>query len=332
MSGYPENGAPRIFDRAAYRAHRKRAHGKAFLAEEAASHIAERLAAVNRGFERGLDLGSREGSFERFRKCSNEWVRFSFFPPVVTGGVSSRLHRKRLDVGGSTATPTRSGFAGSTSPVTTGEETSAAMEEALLFAPDSFDLVVSVLSLHAVNDLPGVLVQSRRALKPDGLFVAALFGGETLTELRAAFAAAEADISGGISPRVAPFADVRELGGLLQRAGFALPVADVERTIVHYRELDTLFTDLRALGETNALAGRRTSMLSRKLLAALAVDYAKRFADADGRLRATFDIIYLTGWAPHESQQKPLKPGSAKARMADALHTKEYPTGEKPKP
>jgi SAM-dependent methyltransferase len=280
MSGQP----PRIFDHVAYRAHRKRAGGDIFLANEAASHIAERLAAVNRSFECGLDLGSRGTA--AYRPRAKNWVG----PDIAFD------------------------------------------KEALPFTPESFDLVVSVLSLHAVNDLPGVLVQIRRTLKPDGLFVAALFGGETLNELRTAFAAAEADISGGISPRVAPFADVRDLGGLLQRAGFALPVADVERTTVRYRELDKLFSDLRALGETNALAGRRTSMLSRKLLAALAIEYATRFADADGKLRATFDIVYLTGWAPHDSQQKPLKPGSAKARLADVLGTKEYPTGEKPKP
>jgi SAM-dependent methyltransferase len=280
MSGEP----PRIFDRAAYRAHRKRAGGDIFLADEAAVHIAERLGAVNRKFENALDLGSR--------------------------GPAPYIARAKHWTGPAIAVD----------------------EEALPYAPESFDLVVSVLSLHAVNDLPGALVQIRRALKPDGLFIAALFGGETLKELRTSFAAAEAEISGGISPRVAPFADVRELGGLLQRADFALPVADVERTVVRYLELDRLFSDLRALGETNALAGRRTGLLSRKLLAALAAEYAARFADADGKLRATFDIVYLTGWTPHESQQKPLRPGSAKARLADALGVREYPTGEKPKP
>ena len=171
-------------------------------------------------------------------------------------------------------------------------------EEALSLPPASFDLVVSVLSLHAANDLPGVLVQIRRVLKPDGLFIAALFGGETLNELRTAFAAAESEISGGVSPRVAPFADVRDLGALLQRAAFARPVADVERTIVRYGELHTLFADLRALGETNVLMGRRTTMLPRKLLAAVAYEYASRFADTDGKLRATFDIVYLAAYAP----------------------------------
>jgi len=187
--------------------------------------------------------------------------------------------------------------------------------------PGPFDLVLSRLALHAVNDLPGVLVQIRRALKPDGLFLGALFGGETLKELRTAFAEAEIETLGGISPRVAPFADVRDLGGLLQRAGFALPVADVERTTVRYSALSGLIADLRAHGETNALAERSRKFLPRRTLAALAAHYAP--------VRATFDIVYLTGWAPHESQQKPLAPGSAKARLADALGTVERPAGEK---
>jgi SAM-dependent methyltransferase len=192
-------------------------------------------------------------------------------------------------------------------------------EEALPFAPESFDLVVSVLSLHAVNDLPGALVQIRRALKPDGLFLAALFGGETLHELRNAFAAGESETIGGVSPRVAPFADVRDLGGLLQRAGFALPVADVERTTVRYSSFDKLVSDLRALGETNALAERRKRPLRKDTLAAAITHYRANHADAESRMAATFDVVYLSGWAPHESQQKPLAPGSAKMRLADAL-------------
>jgi len=157
-----------------------------------------------------------------------------------------------------------------------------------------------VLALHAVNDLPGALVQIRRALKPDGLFIAALFGGDTLHELRLAFAATDAETLGGASSRVAPFADVRELGALLQRAGFTLPVADVERTTVQYREMSRLFADLRALGETNVLAGRRTSFLSRRTLQRLISEYAARFQSAEKRFAATFDIVFLTGWAAHE--------------------------------
>ena len=203
-------------------------------------------------------------------------------------------------------------------------------DERLVVEAGACDLVTSVLSLHTVNDLPGVLVQARRALKPDGLFLAALFGGETLTELRQSLAAAEIEVTGGISPRVAPFGDVRDLGGLLQRAGFALPVADVERTVVRYSNLAALVRDLRAMGETNALVERSRKPMPRALWAAAAAHYAAHFADPDGKLRATFDIVYLTGWAPHESQQQPLKPGSATARLADALGTDERSAGEKP--
>jgi SAM-dependent methyltransferase len=203
-------------------------------------------------------------------------------------------------------------------------------DERLDIGGGGFDLAVSILSLHGMNDLPGALVQILRALKPDGLFVAALFGGATLSELRDSFAAGEIETLGGITPRVAPFADVRELGALLQRAGFALPVADVERTTVRYRDFATLANDLRTMGETNALAERQS--LSRATLRAALAHYAAKHSDADGRLRATFDIVYLTGWAPHESQQKPLKPGSARTRLAPALGTVEQSAGDKAKP
>ncbi len=202
-------------------------------------------------------------------------------------------------------------------------------EEALPFAAATFDLVVSALSLQFVNDLPGVLVQIRRVLKPDGLLLAALAGGDTLTELRQSFAAAESEIEGGVSPRVAPFADVRDLGGLLQRAGFALPVTDVDRITVRYDHAFALMHDLRRMGATNALIDRRRTPLKRATLLRMAEIYAERFADADGRLRATFEIVWLLGWAPHPSQQQPLRPGSAQARLADALGTHEISTGEK---
>jgi SAM-dependent methyltransferase len=206
----------------------------------------------------------------------------------------------------------------------------AADEEALPFRDGALDLVISALALHHVNDLPGTLVQIRRALKPDGLFVAALLGGETLTELRQAFAAAESDIEGGVSPRVAPFADLRELGALLQRAGFALPVTDVDRVTVRYDSIFRLMHDLRRMGATNALFDRRRTPLRRQTLMRAAEIYGEQFSDADGRLRATFEIVWLSGWAPDPSQQQPLKPGSAKARLADALGTNEISTGEKP--
>ncbi len=190
-------------------------------------------------------------------------------------------------------------------------------------------LRVSALALQFVNDLPGALIQIRRALKPDGLFLAALLGGDTLSELRQSFAAAESEIEGGISPRVAPFADIRDVGGLLQRAGFALPVVDSERIIVRYDTVFALMHDLRRMGATNALTERRRQPLKRTTLFKMAEIYRERFADADGRLRATFEVIWLSGWAPHESQQQPLKPGSARTRLADALGAREISAGEK---
>jgi SAM-dependent methyltransferase len=192
-------------------------------------------------------------------------------------------------------------------------------QEALPFAPESLDLVVSALAFQFVNDLPGVLAQLRRALKPDGLLLAAMIGGDTLIELRQAFAAAEAECEGGVSPRVAPFADLREIGGLLQRAGFALPVTDVDRLVARYDSALALMRDLRAMGATNVLVERRRTPTRRATLLRMAQIYGERFADADGRIRATFDLIWLSGWAPHQSQQQPLKPGSAKASLAEAV-------------
>jgi SAM-dependent methyltransferase len=202
-------------------------------------------------------------------------------------------------------------------------------EEALPFRDASLDLVVSVLALQFVNDLPGALVQIRRALKPDGLLLAAMVGGESLVELREAFAQAEAEVESGVSPRVAPFADLRDLGALLQRAGFALPVTDVDRVTVRYASPLALMHDLRRMGAANALTERRRTPLRRSTLRRLVEIYAEKFADPDGRVRATFEIVWLSGWAPHQSQQQPLKPGSAKTRLADALRTQEISTGEK---
>ena len=193
----------------------------------------------------------------------------------------------------------------------------------ILKADGPFDLAVSLFSLQWINDLPGALIQVRRLLQPDGLFLAALMGAGTLTELREAFAQAEIQTRGGVSPRVSPFADVRDLGHLLQRAGFALPVADVERLVVRYRDFAGLVKDLRAHGFTNAMSARSRQVLRRDTLTALLAHYAGHHADPDGRLRARFETLYLTGWSPHESQQQPLKPGSAKTRLADALGTTE---------
>lgn len=280
---------PRLFDRRAYARRRARASRPTqFLTDEIGQNLAERIGAVKRRFANALDLNSRAGTFSQLRPLADRWTRTALAP----GG-----HVELI-----------------------------ADEEALPFPEEAFDLAVSALSLHAVNDLPGALLQIRRVLKPDGLFVAALFGGATLHELRDAFASGESETIGGISPRVAPFADVRDLGGLLQRAGFALPVADCERSIVHYRQFSTLVADLRALGETNVLAERAKSLLRRDVLAATLAHYADRHADDEGRLLATFDVIYLTAWAPHESQQKPLAPGSATMRLADALGSPEKGT------
>jgi len=280
---------PVIFDRKAYGARRLRDR-PSFLAEEVAENLALRLGAINRRFEHGLDLGSRQQVFAAIAPRAQAWTRTALAGNACMGLIAD--------------------------------------EENLPFAPGRFDVVVSALSLHAVNDLPGALAQIRRSLKPDGLFLAALFGGETLQELRGAFAAAEADILGGITPRVAPFADVRALGGLLQRAGFALPVTDSEKTVVNYRAFATLVADLRGLGETNVLAGRARNVLRRDVLEAMLASHPR---DTSGTmLRTTFEVIYLTAWAPHESQQKPLRPGSAAARLADALGTTELPAGEAP--
>jgi SAM-dependent methyltransferase len=294
--------APVVFDRPLVRRRLRRAlmQGYAdFLLRRAADELEERLAPVLREFPLALDLGTpTAAAAER----------------LIAGGRCGRVVRMA---------PVPDGSLG---PLVVGDE------EALPFRPESFDLAVSLLALQGVNDLPGALVQVRRALKPDGLFLGCLLGGATLAELRQAFVAAEAEVEGGLSPRVAPFADVRDLGHLLQRAGFALPVADVESVAVRYAGPFGLFRDLRAMGLANALADRRRTPLRRATLLRAAQIYAERFADPDGRVRATFEVVWLSGWAPHESQQKPLRPGSAKARLADALGVEERGLGEKARP
>ena len=294
-------GNPVIFDRQLLRQRRRRAlRGEpvTFLLRHVAAELAERLAVVKRSFGTAADIGT-------------------------PGTDLRRLLREQQLAGSIVGVDTLASS-------DTGPAFIAADEEALPFADGSLDLAVSALALQWVNDVPGTLSQIRRALKPDGLFLAALLGGETLTELRQSFAAAEAEIEGGVSPRVAPFADLRDIGALLQRAGFALPVVDVDRLIVRYDTPFGLMQDLRGMGATNVLVERRRSPLKRATLQRMAQVYADRFSDPDGRLRATFDIVWLSGWAPHESQQQPLRPGSAKTRLADALNTTEIPAGEKP--
>jgi SAM-dependent methyltransferase len=197
-------------------------------------------------------------------------------------------------------------------------------EEALPFAPATLDAVIAGPGLEFVNDLPGALVQIGRVLRPDGLFLAVLLGGDTLSELRAAWFAAENEMEGGVTPRVAPFADVRELGGLLQRAGLALPVADVDRLTVRYPSALALMAELKTMGLSNALTERRRRLVTRRLLGRAAAIYEEAYSDPDGRVRATFEFVTLTAWAPAETQQKPLKRGSAQARLADVLGTTEH--------
>lgn len=293
------SSGPIIFDRQLLRARRCRAERLGvsdFLLERMAGDIAERLSVVLRQFDLAVDLGA-----------PGEAVRRAL---AASGKV---------------------GLVIAANPFARGPLAVAADEEALPFRDGSLDLVVSALSLQFANDLPGVLVQIRRALRPDGLLLAALAGGDTLTELRQAFAQAEAEIEDGISPRVAPFADVRELGALLQRAGFALPVTDVDRITVRYASPIDLMHDLRRMGATNTLTERQRKPLKRATLMRMIEIYGERFADADGRIRATFEIVWLSGWAPHESQQQPLRPGSARQRLADALGTKEQSAGDKTK-
>jgi SAM-dependent methyltransferase len=288
---------PNVFDRTLLRRRLARAQAlgpETFLIDRLAADLSERLGAVLRQFDLAVDLGT-----------PTEAVR-----QALAGNASI-------------------GMLIAAAPLRRAHPAILADGEALPFRDGSLDLVVSVLTLQFVNDLPGTLIQIRRALKPDGLFLAALLGGDTLFELRQSFAEAEAEVEGGVSPRVAPFADVREMGALMQRAGFALPVTDVERLTVRYSSPFVLMSELRRMGATNALAERRRTPLRRATLKRMAEIYAQRFDDRDGKIRATFEVIWLSGWAPHDSQQKPLRPGSAQSRLADALGTREIGTGEK---
>jgi len=285
--------AMNVFDRRIVRLHRDRVAGglaeNDFLLREVGERLADRLDDVKRRFPLALDLGCHTGELGRLLGGR--------------GGVESLVHCDLSPAMATRATGLRL----------------AADEEALPFGEGTFDLVTSLLSLHWVNDLPGALTQIRLALKPDGLFLAAMLGGETLKELRQALAEAEIAVEGGLSPRVSPFAGVRDAGGLLQRAGFALPVVDTETLTVVYSDPLKLIADLRAMGEANAIIERRRGLTRRATLLEAAERYRKAFADAEGRVPATFQVIYLTGWSPHDSQPKPLRPGSAKASLADAL-------------
>jgi NADH dehydrogenase [ubiquinone] 1 alpha subcomplex assembly factor 5 len=297
---------PLIFDRTLLVRRRERSARQRdradFLVREVAQGLAERLSTVNRKFAYALDLGTH-----------GELISAALTGTGKIGTVVSTEHSIPLlrDTLGLRV---------------------ACDEEILPFADASLDLVTSVLNLHAVNDLPGCLAQIRRALRPDGLFLASLLGGTTLQELRYALMNAEIAISGGASPRVAPFADVREIGGLLQRAGFALPVVDAEVLTVRYSGMLDLMRDLRRMGWANVLVARSRTPLRRDVLYLASEIYKQRNADSDGRVRATFEIVNASAWAPHESQQKPLAPGSARMRLADALGVEEFSTSAKASP
>ncbi|MEI4484490.1 MULTISPECIES: methyltransferase domain-containing protein [Phyllobacterium] len=282
-----------LFDRTLVLQRRLRAlkqHGTSadFLLARAADDLEERLSAVERQFEVAIDLASHTDlaaeAMQRSGKASII-IRIEEAAPFLTTRFPAIV----------------------------------ADQEILPLGAASIDLAVSLLSLHLTNDTPGTLLQIRRALKPDGLFLGAMAGENTLTELRECLIATESEISGGVSPRVAPFADVRDVGGLLQRAGFTLPVTDIETYTVRYDNLFALMRDLRAMGVQNSLFGRSRKPLTRQFFMRAAEIYAERFSDPDGRIRATFSFIWMSGWAAHESQQKPLKPGSAKASLADFL-------------
>ena len=306
MTGPAKSAAMEIFDRRAVGRHRDRAARRLdqydFLLREVAERLADRLDDVKRRFPLALDLGCHTGQMGR--------------QLGARGGIETLV---RCDLS--------PGMAGRAGPCAV-----AADEEALPFADQRFDLVLSCLSLHWVNDLPGALIQARRALKPDGLFLAAMLGGDTLSELRSAFVEAEIAEEGGLSPRVSPFADVRDAGRLLQRAGLALPVVDADAITVSYGDPMRLMMDLRGMGESNAVAERRKGFTRRATLGAAQARYRSLFGDDAGRVPCTFRILYLTAWAPHPSQQKALAPGSARARLADALGTTEISAGEKAKP
>jgi len=270
-----------------HRAMRIDTGGRGFLAARVAEDLGDRLEAVKHGFGRALALGGPDGLARRLIEASGKAETIIAADLLV--GERSRPGDLVAD------------------------------DECLPFAPESFDLAVSLMALNELNDVPGALMQIASTLKPDGLFLAAFPGGETLTELRQALAMAEAGLTGGASPRVAPMIDVREAGALMQRAGFALPVADTDRLTVRYDTLFDLIRDLREMGLGNSLLARNATPPPRALFLEAAARYAENFSDADGRIRATFEIVSLSGWKPHASQPRPLRPGSARVSLADVL-------------
>lgn len=308
----PSDAPPLIFDRELLTRRRARAAAAAgfrdgdaagsrpdFLLTRASEELLERLALIKRTFATLVVLGVHDAALGNALRASGRHDLVVEMDPV------------------------RTLLAGRSRPVVQADE------ECLPLRPGAVDAVLAPLTLQYANDLPGVLHQIKGALRPDGVLLAALVGGESLTELRQAFVMAESELEGGASPRVAPFVDARDLGGLLQRAGFALPVVDSDRFTVAYSTPLALLQDLRAMGASNVLVERRRTPLRRATLLRAMELYAERFSRPDGKVLATFEIVTATAWAPHESQQKPLAPGSAKARLADALGTRERPAGER---
>lgn len=293
----PVSAQPELFDRTLLQNRRLRAlrgakPGTDFLLAAVAEDLGERLTAVNRTFETAIDLGGHCGHIGRM---------------LLASGKTRSVYRADL-----------------WSPDPNLAAPALVCDDATLpFKDRSLDLCVSALNLQFVNDLPGTLIQIRRALRPDGLFLATLAGAGTLTELRDCLTRAELEIKGGAAARVLPFADTRDLGSLMQRAGFALPVTDMDTLTVRYDSMFDLMSDLKAMGASSVLRDRSRKPLGRQVFMRAAELYAETYADPDSRIRATFNLVTLLGWAPHESQQQPLKPGSAKNRLADALKTQE---------
>ena len=305
------NDQREIFDRRVLRHHRERAAagiaGHDFLLREVAERLLDRLEDVRRRFPLALDLGCHHGVVAELL--------------AGRGGIETLV---QADL-----SPAMTRLAAVRGAPALAAPAVVADEEALPFAEGSLDLVLSVLSLHWVNDLPGTLLQIARALKPDGLLLAAMIGGDSLRELREALMRAEMEVEDGVSPRVSPLADVRDLGGLLQRAGFALPVVDVDSLTVTYPSALALMRDLRGMGETGTDRNRRRGLTRRATLLRAAALYEENHGDAAGRIPASLDILYLTGWAPHAAQPQALRPGSARARLAEALGSAERSAGEK---
>ncbi|MDH3703962.1 MAG: methyltransferase domain-containing protein [Alphaproteobacteria bacterium] len=295
-----------VFDRRTVRRHRDRAADSLaqhdFLLREVADRLSDRLLDINRRFPVALDLGCHTGQIGHAMdpRCGVD--------TLVQCDLSPNMARHA------------------------GGLCLAADEEAMPFAEGTFDLIVSNLSLHWVNDLPGALVQVEAALKPDGLFLAAMLGGGTLQELRACLIDAELSATGGASPRISPFADLRDTGALLQRAGFALPVVDSDRITVTYTDPFRLLADLRGMGESNATLERHRQFTRRNVLWNAMKLYLDRHTDEQNRISASFDIVYMHGWARHASQQTPLKPGSARTSLAGALGAREQSAGERALP